>query len=137
MTARRLVAILGPSPVTLVCGDCRAELEALGATVDTSPRSVTPGHRCETHPAATRHISQAMHAVRASIEVLSRHAASNAETRPELPAPLDDAAVALVATMAATLIAAHVQAGDAMGEDLIVVSVRNARRVLEVAKGGM
>lgn len=118
------------STTILVCGDCRCELEKLGAVVDLSPREVTPGRSCQIHPTA-RH-SQAMHAMQTTETQRSKFRASHASTVPELPAAEPAADFALVATVAAQLIAT---CGEQVSDDVIAVYVIFARKLVERAKG--
>ncbi len=114
----------------LVCGDCRVGLEKLGAKTDVAPRTVTLGYQCDTHPTSAR--AQAMHAMHAPRNIRLRFLLANEETRPEVVPAVDDPDWLVLAQIAATL---AVGSGETMGEDLIVQSVNNARRLISVAKG--
>lgn len=130
MTARRLVA--AADPVVLVCGDCCVALERLGGAVDRTPRSVSPGHPCEAHEPRTRHLAQAMHAVRAPAKIMARLSAMQQETQPEALEGADED-WREVAHLAGAL---AVGSGEPLSEDLLVVSVVQARRLVALSKGG-
>lgn len=117
--------------VVLCCLDCRESLVQAGATVDESPRTITPGFCCEVHP-TSRH-AQAMHAVQASAEVLETWAANEktAESFRGLTEPDPD--WPLVAQVAAQLLA---RGDEAIGDDSILMATGHARQIIAAAKGG-
>jgi hypothetical protein len=117
------------APTVLVCAECRAGIEEFGATVDVTPRTVTPGHQCETHPTRVR--AQACHAMAVTADMLQGFAASWAGPSPvDRPEPGED--VALVATLAATLAAG---CGEPFSDDLALLATQQARTLIRAAKG--
>lgn len=111
--------------LVLVCPECRADLEELGARV--SDATITLGHACEVHP--TKLHVQAQHAVRVAPSVLRKWQAN----APSLePVPAEERAP-LIAEMASRLLAGNPTASD----QEIVTATETARRLYRHAvKGG-
>lgn len=113
----------------LVCDECAAGLQRLGASLDPSPREISAGKLCDAHP--TQAPAQAVRAVYAESLSFQRWVTEARGALSVSPPPANASEALAIASIAGQLLAGAGVVTDAE----VAEAVETSRRILAAAKG--